>query len=167
MEWTCDRCGHQNESGARFCGRCGSRRPQEPVSSPGGGLQGKAIFLGALTAFGISFAFGLVLGFIISLNQGSIASLMTGGALTLMGLSNLLSLVIGGFVAGRLAPASGTVNGAVAAGLAGGVGLLLTTLVSSVTGFAVGASALVGLFIGGGVGAFGGWLGTHSVTGGR
>jgi len=93
--------------------------------------------------------------------------LMTGGAQMLMGLSGLLSVLIGGFVAGRRAPASGVVNGVVVAVLAGGVGLLMTALVGPMAGFAVGADALVGLLIAGGIGALGGWLGARSATGAR
>jgi len=167
MGWTCSRCGHQNGSDARFCGRCGRQRPREPSAIEGRGLRGKAIFLGALTAFGFSLGLGFILGFTIALNQGAMASLMVESALAIIGLSNLLSLVIGGFIAGRLAPASGALNGAVAAALAGGIGLLLTTLVSSVSGIVVGTSALIGLFIGGGIGALGGWLGAYSDSGER
>jgi len=167
MEWTCSRCGHRNEATARFCGGCGRKRPQEPVGAEGGGLQGKAIFLGALTAFSLSFGFGFVLGLVIVFSQGSMVGLMTGGAQMLMGLSGLLSVLIGGFVAGRRAPASGVVNGVVVAVLAGGVGLLMTALVGPMAGFAVGADALVGLLIAGGIGALGGWLGARSATGAR
>jgi len=94
MEWTCSRCGHRNEATARFCGGCGRKRPQEPVGAEGGGLQGKAIFLGALTAFSLSFGFGFVLGLVIVFSQGSMVGLTTGGAQMLMRLAS--SLLVAG-----------------------------------------------------------------------